>query len=102
MIRHLVLYPRPRDLDAFLRYYEEIHVPLTLRLPGIKSFEVDVVRQIGDKEPPYWVIANATWESWDSYLEMLKSREFEEARADIPNYAPDGCTTIATEIRTYL
>src|SRR5690348_9339887 len=40
MVRVLVLYNTPEDPEAFDRYYEENHIPLAKRLPGLLRYTV--------------------------------------------------------------
>lgn len=40
MARMVVIYPMPKDIEAFDRHYFEIHVPLAKKLPGLRKYEV--------------------------------------------------------------
>ena len=40
MARMVVVYKRPKDVEAFERHYFEKHVPLAKQLPGIRKYEV--------------------------------------------------------------
>ncbi|CDX15399.1 conserved hypothetical protein [Mesorhizobium sp. ORS 3324] len=40
MARMVVIYPTPKDVEAFDRHYFEIHVPLAKKLPGLRKYEV--------------------------------------------------------------
>jgi len=40
MARMVVIYPTPRDVEAFDRHYFDIHVPLALKIPGLRRYEV--------------------------------------------------------------
>jgi uncharacterized protein (TIGR02118 family) len=39
MAKLVVTYGTPSDTAAFDRHYKEIHIPLALKLPGLKKFE---------------------------------------------------------------
>ena len=43
--RFLAVYETPTDSEAFDRHYREVHIPLGLRLPGLRRYTVsrDVV-----------------------------------------------------------
>ncbi|WFP75805.1 EthD family reductase [Mesorhizobium sp. WSM4906] len=46
----VVIYPTPKDVQAFDRHYFEIHVPLAKKLPGLRRYEVSdgpVVTPVG-------------------------------------------------------
>ena len=40
MAQMVVIYPTPKDVEAFDRHYFDIHVPLAKRLPGLRKYEV--------------------------------------------------------------
>ena len=41
MARMVVIYPTPKDIEAFDRHYFEIHVPLAKKIPGLRKYEVN-------------------------------------------------------------
>ena len=38
MHRVLALYGMPKDSEHFRRYYEQTHVPIARKIPGLKRF----------------------------------------------------------------
>lgn len=40
MARMVVIYPTPKNIEAFDRHYFEIHVPLAKKIPGLRKYEV--------------------------------------------------------------
>ena len=40
MARMVVIYPTPKDVEAFDRHYFEIHIPLAKKLPGLRKYEI--------------------------------------------------------------
>ncbi|WP_432721139.1 EthD family reductase [Jeongeupia wiesaeckerbachi] len=36
----VVIYPTPKNVEAFDRHYFDIHVPLAKKLPGLRKYEV--------------------------------------------------------------
>lgn len=40
LARMVVIYPTPKDVEAFDRHYFEIHVPLAKKLPGLRKYEI--------------------------------------------------------------
>lgn len=40
MARMVVIYPIPKDVEAFDRHYFDIHVPLAKKIPGLRKYEV--------------------------------------------------------------
>ncbi|MCC6804039.1 MAG: EthD family reductase, partial [Anaerolineae bacterium] len=40
MVRLLVLYSQPSDIDAFERHYHDVHIPLVKQLAGLKRYTI--------------------------------------------------------------
>jgi uncharacterized protein (TIGR02118 family) len=40
MAQLLVMYKTPKDAAAFNKHYDEKHVPIAKRLPGLRKYEV--------------------------------------------------------------
>lgn len=80
----------PRDdfsTEAFIRYWNEIHAPISARAPGLRGYVVsEVLRKLqGELESSAFV------EQWFDDVESLEraaaSPEVDAAWADVPNYA---------------
>ena len=41
MAMMIVIYPTPRDAEAFDRHYFDIHVPLAKTIPGLRKYEIN-------------------------------------------------------------
>ena len=52
MHRLLVLYPPPSDPDHFRSYYEDTHLPLAAKLPGLRAYRYSVDVAAGEGESP--------------------------------------------------
>jgi len=50
MHRLLVLYPPPSDPDHFRSYYEDTHLPLAAKLPGLRGYRYSVDVAAGEGE----------------------------------------------------
>ncbi|MGF1429882.1 EthD family reductase [Kitasatospora sp. LaBMicrA B282] len=61
--RLIVVYEAPSDPEAFDRHYNEVHLPLAHRLPGLRSYTVgrDAVALRDNR--PFHLIAELTWDS---------------------------------------
>src|SRR4051794_29633264 len=63
MVKLVVLYGRPKDSDAFERYYADTHTALAKAVPGLRRFEA--ARGIATPdgtEVPYQRIAELTFD----------------------------------------
>ena len=90
MHRLLVLYPPPTDPQAFRAYYENHHLPIAARLPGLRAFRwgFDVLAPGG--EAPYFCVFEADFDDATAHDAPFASPEGEDTAAEVPNYATGG------------
>jgi uncharacterized protein (TIGR02118 family) len=99
MHRLLVLYPPPADPQAFADYYENHHLPIAARLPGLRGFRwgLDVAAPGGDS--PYFCVFEADFDDAAALDAALGSPEGEATAADVPNYATGGALLLRFDVR---
>jgi uncharacterized protein (TIGR02118 family) len=80
--RLLALYETPDDPEAFDRHYQEVHVPLGRRLPGLRRYVVsrDVASLRGGD--PYYLVAELEWDTMDDLRAAFASPEGRATAAD--------------------
>ncbi len=95
MIRFLVLYERPHDVEAFDRHYFGVHVPLAKRLPGLRRYSVSrrPVRVRGPE--PYYLVAELDWDDMADLQRDFASPLGQETARDVDHLA-----TLCPEIRS--
>ena len=79
--RLIVLYGTPADPAAFDRYYRDVHIPLSHRLPRLRSYTVarDASAVRGD---PYYLIGELEWDTMEDLRAAFASPEGQAAAAD--------------------
>ena len=99
MHRLLVLYPPPSDPDQFRSYYEETHLPLAAKLPGLRAYRysVDVAARRG--ESPYFCVFEADFDDAAAMRAAQASPQGQATRADVANYATGGVVVVDYELR---
>lgn len=98
MHRVLALYGMPNDPEHFCRYYEQTHVPIARKIPGLMRFRrsFDVEGLMG--ESPYFCIRELDFESADALQAALNSPEGQAMAGDVPNYASGGVTLVHYDV----
>lgn len=90
MARMIVIYPTPKDIEAFDRHYFDIHVPLAKKLPGLRTYEVNA--------SPISMLVNTRsihrigmlhFDDLAAIQTAFASPQGQEAAADRRLYAPD-------------
>ncbi|MBA8793023.1 uncharacterized protein (TIGR02118 family) [Friedmanniella endophytica] len=89
-----ILYERPDDLAAFRRYYEDTHVPLARRMPGLTGWNLCWLDEAAGDAAADGVGAGTDWAlvaelytvDREAMTAMLDSPEGRAARADLDNF----------------
>lgn len=90
MARMLVIYPTPRDVEAFDRHYFDIHVPLAKKIPGLRKYEVShgaIAMPVGTTK--IHRIGTLYFDDLAAIQTAFASPEGQAAGADRRLYAPD-------------
>ncbi len=87
-----VLYGHPTDPDAFDAYYHDTHAPLVDAIGGPKSWTARKVAALDENPPPYYLIAELSFDSTEDLQAGMGSAEGQAAAADVPNFATGGVT----------
>jgi len=99
MHRLLTLYPPPSDPDAFRAHFEDKHLPLVEKLPGLRaySFGFDLAA-IDDGESPYFCTFAGDFDDARALDAALASSAGEAVAADVPNYATGGLVLLRYDV----
>lgn len=90
MFKATVLYNHPADPEAFEKYYAEIHTPLALKIPNLKSFEVTKFIETPQGKPDFYRVAELGFESAEDMQAAMSSAEGQAAAGDLANFATGG------------
>ena len=96
----MVLYRPPADRAAFNRHYEEVHLPLAQKLPGVRAARYSLDVAAGEGEPSFTAVFEADFDSAEDMGAALASPEGQAAQADIPNFATGGLEILHFPART--
>lgn len=99
MHRLLVLYPPPTDPDHFRSYYEDTHLALAAKLPGLRGYRYRFDVAAAEGESPYFCVFEADFDDAAALSAARASPEGQAVRADIPNYATGGAVALDCEFR---
>lgn len=94
MAQALVLYNTPADPAAFDRYYQETHIPIAKKLPGLRSYTVNAgpVQALAGTAPH--LVAILGFDSMGDVQAALASPEGHAVAGDLPNFASGGATLL--------
>lgn len=101
MIRLLVLYPPPSDVEAFKRHYLEVHVPLAKQLPGMRRYTLSSDPTAIRGGAPYYLVAELDWDDMASLQRDFASPLGQETAQDVDQLAEwcPGIRSMVFEVR---
>jgi uncharacterized protein (TIGR02118 family) len=97
VVRFLVLYPPPTDVEAFEKHYFEVHVPLAKQLPGLRRYTVSRNLSRVRGPGPYYPVTALDWDDMDSLRRDFGSPLGQEAARDVDKLA-EWCPAIHSMI----
>jgi uncharacterized protein (TIGR02118 family) len=91
MARLLVMYRTPKDTAAFDKHYQQTHIPLAKKIPGLRKFDVSQ-GPIGTPAgpSPFYSIVTLHFDDMAALQKALASPEGQAAAADVPTFASGG------------
>lgn len=98
MVKLVVCYGTPQDPAEFDQHYAETHVPLVDKIAHMRRFEHGKV--LGTPEgsaPPFYYIAELSFDSMEDLQAAMGSAEGQAAGADVETFASGGVTMMIAE-----
>ena len=95
MYKVTVLYNHPTDTEKFEQYYEEKHLPIAKRMPGVSKLELTKFDSApGGGEPAHYRMAEIYYLTKEAMQESMGTPESQEAINDLQNFATGGVTVL--------
>jgi uncharacterized protein (TIGR02118 family) len=94
MYKLIALYRKPADVAAFDKYYEEVHRPLVLRIPGLSKLVVNRGLDAPWGAPEYFQIVEMHYPDEATFKQAMASPENAAAGKDIRNFAANLVTLV--------
>ncbi len=91
MAKVLVLYKKPKNVEAFDKHYAAVHIPLAKKIPGLKKYDISkgaVATPAGASD--VHLVATLHFDSLDALKAGLGSAEGKAAAGDLANFADGG------------
>jgi uncharacterized protein (TIGR02118 family) len=98
MVKLTALYRKPANPSEFDRYYENVHKPLALKMPGLRKMAIAKVKSGIVGESPYYMFADMYFENVTALQSALASPEGRTAAKDVGNFAKDIIELLVAEV----
>jgi len=89
MSKLVLLYKKPTDPAHFDKHFREVHMPLVVKIPGLRSYMFGPATDLNGKDGAFFWMFAGTFDSREAIMDALGSPEGQKAVADIPNYSPE-------------
>ncbi len=97
MIKLIALFRSTEDQEEFDRHYNEIHLPLLRKFPGLRKLEITKVTGAPIGEAKYRILAEMYFDDKDAMDAALASPEGRAVTRDIMSFAADVITVFHGE-----
>jgi uncharacterized protein (TIGR02118 family) len=89
VVKFVALYAKPSDLAAFEKHYQEVHMPLVKKIPGLRKVEVCHFTGATRGEAKYHMMAELYFDSKEAMMASLASPEGVATGKDVLSFAKD-------------
>ena len=99
-VKLLAMYKQPADIDSFLSHYNEVYLPLVMKVPGLQKAVVNRIdKNLMGGDAPYFMIAELHFADQAAFDAAMASPENRAAGKDVTNFAKGLVTMLtATEV----
>jgi uncharacterized protein (TIGR02118 family) len=98
MVRLIVLYGTPINVQEFERHYSEVHIPLARQIPGVRNFTVSRgVKAIRGAEP-YYLIVELDWDDMSAFMQAFQSPAGQATAQDVSDHLSRWCPDMRSMI----
>lgn len=98
MAKLIALYKQPADKAAFDEHYENVHTPITAKIPGLREIKVTKFSSTPmGTDSPYYLMCEMTYDSAEDLKNGLRSPEGKASGKDLMSFASDIVTLMIGE-----
>ena len=87
MFKLVAIYKVPNDIESFEKHYEEVHVPITKKIPNLKELRVNRVFGGPTGKSNLHMIAELCFENKSAFQEAMGTKEAMESGKDAMGFA---------------
>ena len=98
MVKLIALFRKPPDVESFDNHYQNFHLPLTRKIPGLRKLEVTRITGAPIGESAYHVMAELYYDSQEAMNAANASPEGRAAGKDLMSFAAGVVTLFFGEV----
>lgn len=89
MYKLVAIYKVPQDKGSFDKHYQEVHTPITMKIPKMKEVRINKVIGSPAGKSDLYLQAELCFENKADFDEAMKSKEARESGKDLMGFAGD-------------
>lgn len=97
MYKLIAIYNVPTDMTAFEKHYQEVHTPITKKIPGLEKLVVNRVLGSPQGKPSQYMIAEMIFKDKETMDKAMASSEARQSGKDAYQMATGGLTLLTVE-----
>ncbi len=101
MVKLVTLYRIPGDPGEFERHYEEIHIPLLKKYPGLRGLETMRISGASPGDPRFSRMTELLFDSRDAMDAALASPQGKAVTRDLLSFAGELVTIFFGDVTSY-
>jgi uncharacterized protein (TIGR02118 family) len=98
MVKLIALYRRPADPAAFDKHFDEVHIPLVRKVPGLRKLEVTRVTGAPIGESKYQAVLELYFDDRDAMDRSVATPEGKAVLRDVITFASTLLTAFHGEV----
>jgi len=100
MVKLVALYKKPAEVEDFDKHYDEVHIPLVRKYPGLRRLEVTRITGAPIGEAKYHRMAEMYFDTRQTMDAALASTEGKAVARDLLSFAAPLVTVFLGEVDT--
>lgn len=97
MVKLIALYKQPEDKQAFDEHYQNVHTPITKKIPGLRKMEVTKIVGAPGGESKYYLLCEMYYDDHESLKQAMKTDESKASGKDLMSFAGNLVTMMIGE-----
>jgi len=98
MVKLTALYRKPPNPSEFDQYFQNVHTPLVLKMPGLRKLTLAKVKSGIVGESPYYLFSEMYFDDVTALQKALASSEGRATAKDVGNFAKDIIELLVAEV----
>ncbi|MCL4540473.1 MAG: EthD family reductase [Bacteroidetes bacterium] len=99
MVKLVALFKKPTDPTSFEEHYENVHLPLINKMPGMKRIEISKVTGAPMTQPQFYRMAEMYFDDQNALNTAIVSPEGMASAKDLMGFARDVVQIFFAEVR---